>query len=281
MRNVISRIQAHKIQQRKRPHGISAAQLHRIINILNRPNTLFVRANRIQQIRHQQPVYDESRLVRRTHRNLAQLFPKLVSRLINIVGSSNRPHHFDQLHQRHGIKKVQPNKPLRTLYRSQQLRHRNRRSVRCKNRILLHDPVNRGIHLLLLFHILDDGLNHNVAIGQVRLVGRAFEPRADRIFLLRRNPALLHRPLGKLRQRFLNPGKPFVEKLLLNLKHSHIKPSRSANLRNARPHQSTAKNTNLLDFHSKIPLPRICADFLRIKIISPWRHRGTENKSFL
>src|SRR5205085_7403824 len=33
MRDVISRVQANKVEQRERSHGISAAQLHRIVNI--------------------------------------------------------------------------------------------------------------------------------------------------------------------------------------------------------------------------------------------------------
>ena len=39
---------------------------------------------------------------------------------------------------------------------------------------------------------------------------------AVNVFLLRRDSALLDRPLGKLRQRFLDPGKSLVEKLLLD-----------------------------------------------------------------
>ena len=66
--------------------------------------------------------------------------------------------------------------------------------------------------------IFNDGLDDDVAIGQVGFVRRPLETRADRVFLLRRDPALLHRTLGKLRQRFLDPGKTFVEILLLRLR---------------------------------------------------------------
>ena len=192
MRNVISRIQPDKIQQRERTHGIPAAQLHRVINILDRPDALFIRANRIEQIRHQQPVHDESRLVRSPDRDFAQLFSKLVSRLVNVVGGRDGPHDFHQLHQRHWIKKMQPHKPLRPLHRSQQLRHRNRRSIRSENRIFLHDAIQRRIHFLLLVHILDDGLDDDVAIGEVGLIGRTFEPRSDRAQAPRR--AMLDKP---------------------------------------------------------------------------------------
>ncbi len=112
----------------------------------------------------------------------------------------------------------------------------------------------------------------NVAVGQVSLVGRAPKPRADRVFLLRRDPTLLDRPLGKLRQRFLNPSKPLVEKLLLHFKHSDVESSRSANLRNARPHQPATENSNLLDFHDSVK-PR--ARFFSL-VAHPFRSYGTD-----
>src|SRR5262249_42971466 len=48
LRNVIRRIQPHKIQQCQRSHRMPASQLHRIINVLDRPHALFERANRVQ-----------------------------------------------------------------------------------------------------------------------------------------------------------------------------------------------------------------------------------------
>src|SRR5271156_5134101 len=276
LRNVISSVQPNKIQQSKRTHGIPAPQLHRIINIFNRPHTFLISPDRIQQIRHQQPVHNETSLIRSPHRNLAQLFRKLVSRLVNVVSSSNRPHHLHQFHQRHRIKKVQPHKSLRTLHGSQKLSHRNRRSIRSKDRLFLRHPINRRIHLLLLIHILDDGLNNNVAISQVRLVSSPLKPRPDRILLGRRNPTLLHRPLGKLSQRLLNPRKPLIQKPLLHFEHSHIKSRHSANLRNPRSHQPTTKNANFLNFHyaSRSPSNRIFR-------APHWRYKlGTNRRSY-
>ena len=71
----------------------------------------------------------------------------------------------------------------------------------CRERVLVakRDAVERGIHLFLLFDVFDNGFNDDVAIGEVRLIGRALEASADRVFLLRRDAALLRRTLGKLR----------------------------------------------------------------------------------
>src|SRR5216684_2453823 len=106
LRNVIGRVEPHEIQQCQRPHRVTAAQLHRIINILNRPDAFFQRANRIHQIRHQQPVDDEARAVMCAHRSLAELRPKRHHLFVNRRLRRNRPHHLDQLHHRYGIEEA-------------------------------------------------------------------------------------------------------------------------------------------------------------------------------
>ena len=77
----------------------------------------------------------------------------------------------------------------------------------------------------------------DVAIARSDLLVVPFSRARDRVFLLSRDPALLHRPLGKLRQRFLDPSKALVEILLLDLKHGDVEASHRANLRDARTHQ--------------------------------------------
>ena len=52
----------------------------------------------------------------RADRNFAQLFPELVSRIVNVVGGGDGAHDFHQLHQRHGIEKVQSDEPLGALW---------------------------------------------------------------------------------------------------------------------------------------------------------------------
>ena len=144
---------------------------------------------------------------------------------------------------------MQADEALRPLHRSQQLGHRNRRRIRCEDRIFLHDAIERRVHLFLLFHILDDGLDDDVAIGKIGFVRSPLQPRADRVFLLRRDAALLDWSLGKLRQRFLDPGKSFVEIFLLDFEDSHVESGRSANLCDSGTHQTTTEYANFFDFH--------------------------------
>src|SRR6202047_4451517 len=56
--NVISRIKPNEIEQSERPHGISTSQFHSVINILDRSHALFISADGVEQIRHQQPVHN-------------------------------------------------------------------------------------------------------------------------------------------------------------------------------------------------------------------------------
>src|SRR6266478_1987033 len=115
LRNVIGRVQPHEIQQCQRPHGMPASQLHRIIDVFDGADALFQRADRIQKIRHQQPVHDEPSAVMCAHRCLSQLFAKRHHLLVNGRIRGNRPHHLNQLHHRHRIEEVQPNETLRPL----------------------------------------------------------------------------------------------------------------------------------------------------------------------
>ncbi len=111
--------------------------------------------------------------------------------------------------------------------------------------------IDRRIHLLLLFTF---SMMASITMSQSARSALLVVPLSRaRIasFCCRRDPALFDRPLGKLGQRLLNPGKALVEILLLDFKHSHIKPSRSANLRNAGTHQPTTENANFFNLHRK------------------------------
>ena len=66
-------------------------------------------------------------------------------------------------------------------------------------------------------------------------LGRAFEPRANFIFLLCRDAALLRRPLGKLRQRLFDSGEALVEIFLFDFEDGHVEAGSRRNLRNAEP----------------------------------------------
>src|SRR5262249_13647479 len=60
MRDVVGGIEADEVEQRERTHGIAAAKLHGVVDVGDRARALFVGADGIEQVGHQQPVDDES-----------------------------------------------------------------------------------------------------------------------------------------------------------------------------------------------------------------------------
>ena len=97
-----------------------------MINILNGPDAFFQCANRIQQIRHEQPIHDEAGTVMRAHRRFAQLRAKCNHLFVNHRFRRNRSHHLDQLHHRDRIEEVQPDETLRALRSGSDFRDRQR-----------------------------------------------------------------------------------------------------------------------------------------------------------
>src|SRR6266550_8154796 len=112
LRNVIGRVESHEIQQRQRPHRVPAPQLHRIVDVLDRPDALFQRTNSIQKIRHEQSIHNKAGAVLRAYGGLAQFRAKRHHLVVNRRLRSNRPHHFHQFHHRHRIKKMQTDETL-------------------------------------------------------------------------------------------------------------------------------------------------------------------------
>src|SRR4029077_11856326 len=146
--DVVRRVETNEVQQRERPHGVAAAQLNGIVDVGSRAHTLFIGADGIEQVRHQQPVYDEPGLVASADWNFAQFFGELVSGVIDLVSRGDGAHYFDQFHQRHGIEKVQADETLRAFGGGQKLGNRNGRSIGSKDSVFLYHTVERGVYPL-------------------------------------------------------------------------------------------------------------------------------------
>ena len=97
--------------------------------------------------------------------------------------------------------------------------------------------------------VLDDGLDDDVAVGEVFHVGGALQARLGFGFLLGGDAAFGRTALDQAGQRFFDAGKTFVEEFLFLLEHHHVAARGGRDLRDARAHQSTTQNSNFLDFH--------------------------------
>src|SRR5581483_6466374 len=241
---VVGGVKSNKIQKRERPHGITATKLHGIVDIRNRANTLFVSADRVQQVGDEEPVHDEPGFVTRPDGNLAQFPAKFGSRLVNVGSCRNSFYYFDKLHQRDGIEEVHPDHSLRTLHRRKQFRNGDGGGIRREYRFFLNDRIDGCEHFLFFGNILDDGFDHNVAVGKIFFFRRAFQACSYRIRVFDRSF------LSELGQGFLDSGKSLVEKSLFHLEDGHVESRSRTHLRNSGTHKSTPKNTNFSDFHT-------------------------------
>ena len=58
-------VEADEVEQRERPHRVAAAELHALVDVLDRAQPVLEAADRVEQVRHQQPVDDEAAAVGR------------------------------------------------------------------------------------------------------------------------------------------------------------------------------------------------------------------------
>src|SRR5882757_5723508 len=239
-----------------------ATQLHRIINVFDRSHALFQRANRIQQIRHQQTVHDKSRRIVRPHGRLPQLRAERHHLVVHCRVRRNRPHHFHQLHHRHWIKKMQPHKSVRPLGRSRNFRNRQRRSVARKNCASRANLVERAKQFPLRRKLLDDRFDHQIAAFQIFYRRSAFQSPPNLALYTFGNRPSFHHPC----QILLNPLPSLFHQLRRHFPHHRLKSRHRAHLRDSRPHQPTPNHSHLLN----------CHDFLADTGVEPL-HPGPES----
>src|SRR5580704_7291084 len=68
--NVIRGVEADEVEEFERTHRVPATELHALVDILFTGEPALVAANRVEQIRNEQPVDDEARRVLREDRFL-------------------------------------------------------------------------------------------------------------------------------------------------------------------------------------------------------------------
>src|SRR5437899_2585129 len=82
--DVAGGVETHEIEQGQGAHRVAAAQLHRFVDVFDRGDALFERADGVEHVRHQQAVDDEACSVAGAHRRLAQPLCKCHDFLENV-----------------------------------------------------------------------------------------------------------------------------------------------------------------------------------------------------
>ena len=110
---------------------------------------------------------------------------------------------------------------------------------------LLDHAVHLLPHLELQVQVLGDRLDHEVAVGEVRVVERGLDAASHRVGVALLRLALLDRA-GEL---LLDLADAAVELLLAHLAHHDVPARLGADLGDPVAHQAAAEDTNLADLH--------------------------------
>ena len=165
--------------------------------------------------------------------------------LVGVIARRQGAYHLDELHQRHRVEEMQAAEPVRPLRRRGELGDAERRGVREKDRVRLHERLERGVGLALLLQVLDNRLDDEVARSQRverRGAGEVAERRVALIggdFALR--DAVLEEPL--------HPTETLVQRDLVDLAHDGLVAGGGGHLRDTGAHQPTPEHADRLYRH--------------------------------
>ena len=154
--------------KRARPHRPAGPGRHRSIEIVRCDAGLVEDANAVVEERDEHPVDDEPGRVVAANRALAEPLPHREGRLDGIVRRKLRAHDLDEGHQRRRVEEMHADDAFGRRRRRRDLGHGQRRRVRRENRVGPHDPLELPEQLSLRLEILDDRLDHEVAVGEGR-----------------------------------------------------------------------------------------------------------------
>ena len=246
-------VETDVVRELDRAHGVAAAELHGRVDVLGRGVAAFEHAHRFGHVRDEQPVHDEARGVLAGHRGLAAGGAEGLGVLEDLRVGDVRAHDLDELHQLHGVEEVQADEARRAARGDRHLADRERAGVRGEDRRRLAQRAELLEERLLGVEVLDDGLDHEVAVGEVLLGSRAADAGARRrrlglgLFLGRL--AVLDGLLGELREALVDAAETAVQELLLGLEHDHRAAALGRDLHDAVAHQAAAHHAHFLNRH--------------------------------
>ena len=153
-------------------HRPAGAVAHRLVEILDGDPRLVDHADAVVQQRDQDPVDDEAGRVEAANRLLADALGEGEGRVDGGLVGALGPHDLDQRHQRRRVEEVHADDPLGMRRDGRDLGDRQRGGVRGEDRVRRGRRLELAEELLLDGEILEDGLDHEVAAGEVGDLGR-------------------------------------------------------------------------------------------------------------
>ena len=160
----VARVEPDEVEQLERPHRVVGAALHRDVDLLDRAEALLVGADRVEQVRDQQAVDDEARLVLRVHDGLLQALAPLETGLERasfeeVIDSTTSSSGITCA----GLKKWRPMKCSGRFVTAAWFTTESDDVLVANSASVLDDPVQLLPHLELRVEVLGDRLDHEVA----------------------------------------------------------------------------------------------------------------------
>jgi hypothetical protein len=206
-----------------------------------------VRAHGLGEERHEDPVDDEPRPVRRHDDLLAELAGEVADRGLGVVGRRAAADELDQRHHRHRAEEVHPDEPRAASLadRRRQRVDRDRRGVRGKDRAGRSDRIEAAPQVRLDRLVLEHRFDDQVRVGRpAGVVGRD-EALERRVALRGVQLALRDRTLEVARDPVpAGDGPPD-----LRLVQDDLLADRGMDLGDAVAHQAGAGDEDPLDAH--------------------------------
>ena len=143
-----------------------AAEFHRLVEIDNRGHAFLERAHGIEQIRHQQPIHDKPGAVAGAHRGLPHASREGQCIRVNLLVRGDGANHLHQLHDRHRIEKMQPDKTVWPPRGHRHLGDGKRRGITRINRRRRAKRIERAKQLFLRRQLLDDRFDNQIALAK-------------------------------------------------------------------------------------------------------------------
>src|SRR4029077_21263128 len=117
--------------------------------------------------------------------------------------------------------------------------------------VVLDQRIELTPHLELAIEILGDRLDHEIAVGEIRVLERRGDPCQDSVSLRLLHPALLDRP-GEL---LLDLAHALIQLPLIDFADHDVPTLLSADLRDPMPHEPAAQDPDLANRHMRcLPL---------------------------
>ena len=189
------------------------------------------------------PVADEAAADADQDRHLADLLGDRHRGVDHVLRRLLAAHDLQEAHDVGRREEVHADHVLGAAGGGRDLVHVERRGVRGQDGARLHDPVEAREDLLLEVHVLEHGLDHQVAVGEGLAVGHAVEQVHAPVDLFHRHAAAAGGALVVL----ADDAEAVVDPALLRLDDRHADAAVGEVHRDAAAHRAAAEDADLLD----------------------------------